>query len=89
MPPHPERSPSDWQFRPLAAALIAAGMLAPTGAAAATLTVDTLAEVSGGACTLRDAVHSVNAQVDQGAVPPISAAAVTAPTMRLCLRRHC
>ena len=67
MPPHPERSPSDWQFRPLAAALIAAGMLAPSGAAAATLTVGTLAEVSGSACTLRDAVHSVNAQADQGA----------------------
>jgi hypothetical protein len=67
MPPHPERSPSDWQSRPLAAALIAAGILAPSGAAAATLTVDTLAEVSGSACTLRDAVHSVNAQADQGA----------------------
>jgi hypothetical protein len=67
MPPHPERSPSDWQFRPLAAALITAGMLAPPSVAAATLTVDTLAEASGSACTLRDAVHSVNAQVDQGA----------------------
>jgi hypothetical protein len=67
MPPHPERSPSDWQFRPLAAALITAGMLAPAGVAAATLTVDTLAEASGSACTLRDAVHSVNALADQGA----------------------
>lgn len=67
MPPHPERSPSDWQLRPLAAALIAAGMLAPSGATAATLTVDTLAETSVSACTLRDAVHSVNAQADQGA----------------------
>ena len=67
MPPHPERSPSDWQLRPLAAALVAAGMLAPSGATAATLTVATLAETSVSACTLRDAVHSVNAQADQGA----------------------
>jgi hypothetical protein len=67
MPPHPERSPLDWQLRPLAAALVAAGMLAPSGATAATLTVATLAETSVSACTLRDAVHSVNAQVDQGA----------------------
>jgi hypothetical protein len=29
--------------------------------------VETLAEASGSACTLRDAVHSVNAQADQGA----------------------
>ncbi|HEX4522218.1 MAG TPA: choice-of-anchor Q domain-containing protein [Casimicrobiaceae bacterium] len=67
MPPHTERSPTDWQLRPLAAALIAAGMLAPSGATAATLTVNTLAEASISACTVRDAVHSVNAQADQGA----------------------
>ncbi|HEX3633026.1 MAG TPA: choice-of-anchor Q domain-containing protein [Casimicrobiaceae bacterium] len=54
-------------MRPLAAALIAAGMLAPSGATAATLTVETLAETSISACALRDAVHSVNAQADQGA----------------------
>ena len=41
-------------------------MLAP-GAEGATLTVTTLAEASIGACTLRDALHSVNAHADQGA----------------------
>ena len=67
MPPYPEKSLSDWQLRPLAAALIAAGMLAPADGHAATLTVVTLAETSISLCTLRDAVHSVNAQADQGA----------------------
>jgi hypothetical protein len=67
MPSYLERSPTDWRLRPLAAALIAAGTLAPAGATAATLTVDTLAEASISACTLRDALHSVNAQADQGA----------------------
>ncbi|MGH8849589.1 MAG: hypothetical protein ACREYD_01210 [Casimicrobiaceae bacterium] len=65
--PRLEEKPSDWQLHPLAAAIVAAGMLAPGGALAATLTVTTLANASGSACTLRDAVHAVNAQFDQGA----------------------
>lgn len=76
MPQSAERSLSDWQLRPLAAALIAAGLLAPGSVDAATLTVATLAESSGGACTLRDALHSVNAQADQGAcIADVSGAA--------------
>jgi hypothetical protein len=56
-----------WPLRPLAAALIAAGSLAPAAAAAATLTVTTLADSSGSACTLRDAVNSIDAAANQGA----------------------
>jgi len=63
----PKRLPIDWQLHPLAAALIAAGMLVPGGALSATLTVTTLAEASGSAWTLRGAAHAVNAQSTQGA----------------------
>ncbi len=55
-----------WRLRPLAAAIVAVGALVPEPGRAATLTVGTLAQSSGLACTLRDALHSVNAQADQG-----------------------
>jgi hypothetical protein len=55
-----------WRLKPLAAAIVAIGALAPGDDHAATLVVTTLAEASGTACTLRDAVNSVNAQSDQG-----------------------
>lgn len=55
-----------WRLRPLVAAIVAAGALAPEAARTATLTVTTLAESSGSACTLRDALNSVNKQTDQG-----------------------
>lgn len=56
-----------WRLRPLAAALVTVGGLVPGTACAATLTVTTLAESSPSACTLRDAVNSVNNQSDVGA----------------------
>ncbi|HEV3240032.1 MAG TPA: choice-of-anchor Q domain-containing protein [Casimicrobiaceae bacterium] len=55
-----------WRLRPLAAAIVAIGALVPEPGRAATLTVATLAQSSGVACTLRDALHSVDAQADQG-----------------------
>jgi hypothetical protein len=55
-----------WRLKPLAAAIVAVGAFAPAEDRAATLVVGTLAESSGTACTLRDAVNSVNAQTDQG-----------------------
>ena len=55
-----------WRLKPLVAAIVAVGALAPGENRAASLVVTTLAEASGGACTLRDAVNSVNAQADQG-----------------------
>jgi hypothetical protein len=55
-----------WRLKPLAAAIVAAGALGSGDDRAATLDVATLAENSGTACTLRDAVNSVNAQADQG-----------------------
>ena len=58
---------TQWRLKPLAAAIVAAGALGPTGDRAASLVVTTLAEASGAACTLRDAVDSINAQADQGA----------------------
>lgn len=51
---------------PLAAALVAAGMLGAGEDHAASLIVGTLSEQSASACTLRDAIDSVNAQSDQG-----------------------
>jgi hypothetical protein len=56
-----------WRLKPLAAAIIAAGALAPDGGRSATLTVATLAESSLSSCTLRDALDSINGQADQGA----------------------
>lgn len=55
------------RLRPLVAAIVAAGALSPEAGRAATLTVATRSESSAVACTLRDAINSVNAQADLGA----------------------
>jgi hypothetical protein len=64
--PRPTTAFGEWRLRPLVAAIVAAGAFAPEAARTATLTVTTLAESSGSACTLRDALNSVNKQADQG-----------------------
>ena len=56
----------NWRLRPLAAAIVAAGAFGSGDDQAASLVVGTLAEQSASACTLRDALESVNLQSDQG-----------------------
>jgi hypothetical protein len=56
----------NWRLRPLAAAIVAAGAFGSGDDQAASLVVGTLAEQSASACTLRDALDSVNLQSDQG-----------------------
>jgi hypothetical protein len=55
-----------WRLKPLAAAIVAAGVFGSGEDRAASLVVRTRAEQSAAACTLCDAINSVNAQADQG-----------------------
>jgi hypothetical protein len=56
----------NWRLKPLAAAIVAAGTFGSGDDRAASLVVATLSEHSASACTLRDALDSVNAQADRG-----------------------
>ncbi len=65
----PDRSTTllrNWRLKPLAAAIVAAGAFGSGDDRAASLVVGTLAEQSASACTLRDALDSVNDGSDRG-----------------------
>jgi hypothetical protein len=65
---HARFGPGRLPCRSLLIALVAATtLMAPAGASAATITVNTTSDVSASACTLRDAITAANADADHGA----------------------